>query len=41
MATRVSRRCFVRRGLLAAGASAAVPYLVAASALGKDGRRAA
>jgi predicted dehydrogenase len=37
MATRVSRRCFVRRGLLAAGASAAVPYLAAASALGKDG----
>ena len=37
MATRVSRRRFVQHGLLAAGASAAVPYLVAGSALGKDG----
>ena len=37
MDPKFSRRCFLRRGLMAAGAAAAAPCLVPGTALGKDG----
>ncbi|MHB1035541.1 MAG: Gfo/Idh/MocA family protein [Pirellulales bacterium] len=40
MSRGVSRRCFLGRGLAAAGAAALAPQLVPASALGKDGATA-
>jgi hypothetical protein len=40
MSTRLSRRRFLRRGFAAAGATVVAPYLVPASALGKNGATA-